>query len=360
MRWGTDVKTETPIDWVWGVGFEGRSARPIGRTAPGSGGGGGGGGGGGAPVGAPPVAQFTVMDPIAGAGYAFKPGEDVFVDVGIDAAAGSGFELGAVSGVSYDSDGVVMNNVIEFVGVAGSAVTNTQASDTVTLITPGGGNATYTLKVTATDDDGNVGKAFQTIDVDPPIPWTSHAFSSAVDTPGLLNAFTIQLQPSMDIQAFDTINITGLTGMNQADGNLIFTESDDLFDSVTWDSATSTVTLTPDMAVPAASVTTVSFEITNGNVIQAALTPTLSAIGMASVTLDPVGAIVAPLSNSASGLANAVAQGLVTTTTNAALLLLTPPAQVAGQIDLYYTENDMRFHFYDYNANVWRHFQFQT
>ena len=355
MRWGTDVKTETPVDWVWGVGFEGRSARPIGRTAPGSGGGGGG---------APPVAQFTVMDPIAGSGNAFKPGEDVFVDVGIDAAAGSGSELGAGSGVSYDSDGVVISNVIEFVGVAGSAVTNTQAFDTVTLITPGGGNAQYTLKVTATDDDGNVGKAFQTIDVDPPIPWTSHAFSSAVDTPGLLNAFTIKLQPSMDIPAFDTIKITGLTGLNHADGDLTFTDNDAIFTSasaVSWDSATSTVTLTPDMDVPAASVTTVSFEITNGNVIQSAITPTLSAIGMESVTLDPAGAIVAPLTNSASGLANAIDQGLVNVVAdNASLLALTPPAQVAGQVDMYYTEADMRFHFYDYSANVWRHFQFQT
>lgn len=355
MRWGTDVKTETPIDWVWGVGFEGRSARPIGRTAPGSGGGGG--GGGGAPAGILPVAQFTLAGAV---GAPFKPGENVNVVVGIDAVAGSGADLGAASGVSYDLDGVVMNNVIEFVGVAGSAVTSTQAMDVVTLMAPGGGNPTYTIKVTATDDNGNIGKAFQTIDVDPPIPWTSHAFTSAVDTPGLLNAFTIKLQPSVDIAAFDTIKITGLTGMNHADGNLVFTESDDLFDSVTWDTATSTVTLTPDMDVPAASRTTVSFEITNGNVIQAAITPTLSALGMESVTLDPAGVIVSPLTNSSSGLANAIAQGMVTTTTNAALLLLTPPAQVAGQIDLYYTEADMRFHFYDYNANVWRHFQFQT
>jgi hypothetical protein len=349
-----DAKTETPIDWVWGVGFEGRSARPIGRTAPGSGGGGG--GGGGAPAGIPPVAQFT----LAGGGGSFKPGEDVQVVVGIDAAAGSGTDLGIAFGFSYDLDGVVMNNVVEFVGVAGSAVTSTLAMDIVTLTAPAGGNPTYTIKVTATDDNGNIGKAFQTINVDPPIPWTSHAFTSAVDTLGLLNAFTIRLQPSGDIPAGDTIKITGLTGMNHADGNLVFTESDDLFGSVTWDSATSTVTLTPDMDVPAASVTTVYFEITNGIFSQAAITPTLSALGMESVTLDPAGTIVSPLTNSSSGLANAIAQGMVTTTTNAALLLLTPPAQVAGQIDLYYTEADMRFHFYDYNANVWRHFQFQT
>lgn len=349
-----DAKTETPIDWVWGTGFEGRSVRPVGRTARGS-------GGGGAVTGSPPVAQFTVTDPLAGPGNPFKPGEDVFVNVGIDAAAGSGNELGAASGVSYDSDGVVMNNVIEFVGVAGSAVTNTQAFDTVTLTTPGGGNATYTLKVTATDDNGNIGKAFQTIDVDPPIPWTSHAFSSAVNTPGLLNAFTIQLQPSVDIQAFDTIRITGLTGMNQADGNLIFTESDNLFDSVTWDSATSTVTLTPDMTVPAASVTTVSFEILNGTASQAAITPVLSALGMEIATLDPAGAITAPLfPNSQSGLANAIQQGLVTVITNANLLLLTPTPPPPGQVDIYYTIADMRFHIYDFNANLWRHFQFQT
>jgi hypothetical protein len=300
------------------------------------------------------------MDPIAGSGNAFKPGEDVFVDVGIDAAAGSGTDLGAASGVSYDSDGVVINNVIEFVGVPGSAVTNAQALDTVTLITPGGGNAQYTLKVTATDDNGNIGKAFQTIDVDPPIPWTSHAFRSAVDTPGLLNAFTIKLQPSMDIPAFNTIKITGLTGMNQADGALTFTESDDLFASVEWDSATSTVTLTPDMDVPAASATTVSFEITNGTVIQTAITPTLSALGMESVTLDPAGAISAPLGAPPSGLANAITQLGVTVVTNAGLLSSTPPAFNASSIDMFYTESDMRFHFYDYNANVWRYFQFQT
>lgn len=352
MRWGTDVKTETPIDWVWGIGFEGRSARPIGRTAPGTGVG---------VIGNPPVPQFTIEDPLSGPGGAFRTGEDVLVNVGIDVIGG----LGAASGLSYDSDGYVQKNVIEFVGVAGSAVTSTAAAEIVTLTTPSGGNAQYTLKVTSTDDDSQIGKAFRAIDVSPPIPWTSHAFSSAVDTPGLLNAFTIKLQPSMDIPAFDTIKITGLTGLNHADGDLTFTDDDAIFTSasaVSWDSATSTVTLTPDMDVPAASVTTVYFEITNGIVSQAALTPTLSAIGMKSVTLDPAGAIAAALfPTSQSGLANAIDQGLVNVVAdNAALLATTPPAQVAGQVEMYYTVADMRFHFYDYIANVWRHFQFQT
>ena len=347
MRWGNDVKTETPIDWVWGIGFEGRSTRPIGRTAPGTGVG---------VIGNPPVPQFTIVDPLSGPGGAFRPGEDVLVNVGIDVIGGAG----AASGLSYDSDGYVQKNVIEFVGVAGSAVTSTAASETVTLTTPSGGNAQYTLKVTSTDDDSQIGKAFLAIDVSPPIPWTSHAFTSAVYTPGLLNAFTIKLQPSVDIPALDTIKITGLTGMNQADGGLTFTDSDNLFSSVTWNGTTSTVTLTPDVNVPAASVTTVSFEITNGNVIQAAITPTLSAIGMESATLAAAGQITAPLTSSTSGLANAIAQGLVTVITNANLLALTTPVQVPGQVNLYYTEFDMRFHFYDYNANVWRYFQFQT
>ena len=352
-----DAKTETPIDWVWGAGFEGRASRPIGRTAPGTG------VGAAALVGNAPIAQFTVADPVAGPGQKFKPGEDVFVTLGIEVDYNDGAYQGAASAVSYDSDGVVMNNVVEFVGVAGSAVTNTLPLDVVTLTTPGGGNAQYTLKVTATDDDGNTGKAFATLDVDPPIPWTSHAFTSAVDTPGLLNAFTITLQPSLDIAAFGTIKITGLTGMNHAAGDLTFTDNDNIFSStsaVSWDSATSTVTLTPDMDVPAASVTTVSFEITNGIFSQAAITPTLSGIGMENVTLDPAGAIVSPLTNSLSGLSNAIAQGMVTVVTNVTLLAMVPPAQVAGQVNMYYTEFDMRFHFYDYNANVWRHFQFQT
>ena len=245
-------------------------------------------------------------------------------------------------------------------GVAGSAVTSTAAFETVTLTTPSGGNAQYTLKVTSTDDDSQIGKAFLAIDVSPPIPWTSHAFISAVHTPGLLNAFTIKLQPSVDIPASDTIKITGLTGMNQADGDLTFTDSDNLFSSVTWNGTTSTVTLTPDVNIPAASVTTVSFQITNGNVIQAAITPTLSALGMESATLDAAGQITAPLTNSASGLTNAIADGTVMVITNTALLALTPPVPTAGTQILYYTPPDMRFHFYDFQSNVWRYFQFQT
>lgn len=339
MRWGTDVETETPIDWVWGTGFEGRSVRPIGRTAPGT-------GGGGAVTGTPPSAVISgVSAPATGTNY--SPGEPIDVTVN-----------------STDSDGLVISQLVETVGENDSQSVGA-GSQVVRLFAPGSHTSvtTYQIRLTATDDDGNSHKAFQAVIVDAPAAWTSHAFSSAVDTPGLLNAFTIKLQPSLDIPAGDIIKITGITGMNQAGGNLTFTDSLGRFTSasaVSWDSATSTVTLTPDLDVPAASVTTVSFEITNGTVIQTAITPTLSAIGMESVTLDPAGAIVSPLTSSPSGLANAISQGLVTVITNTALLALTPPAQVAGQVQMYYTQADMRFHFYDHSANVWRYFQYQT
>lgn len=201
--------------------------------------------------------------------------------------------------------------------------------------------------------------------------WTTHSFASLVDTPLLMNSFVLGLQPEVDIPAGTPIKIIGLAGVIAADGALSFedaganqpnvnNQSHEVFkspaSSVVWDSATSTVTLTPDEVIPAASLSTVSFILINGPTAQTAISTTLSAAGMVDATLSPVGAIVA------GSISNAISDSMVTVTDNATLLAMPPPAAPTppGPMPIFYTPADMRLHFYDHTDNVWRFFQFLT
>jgi len=145
-----DAKTETPIDWVWGVGFEGRASRPIGRTAPGSGGGGGGPAG---PPGVAPTADFTIDPPLSGADYGW--GETVTINGGWTTA------VAPTAGLSNDTDGVIAAQDYKVVstGVVTSLAAASPHASTATLGLGVAGTPTGTeyIKLTVTDDDGQTG-----------------------------------------------------------------------------------------------------------------------------------------------------------------------------------------------------------
>jgi hypothetical protein len=148
MRWGTDVKTETPVDFVWGAGFEGRASRPIGRTAPGTGGGGGGG-----PAGVAPTADFTIAPPLSGADYVW--GETVTINGGWTTAATP------TAGLSNDTDGVIAAQ--DYKVVSTGVVTNLASASshnppaTLGLGVANTPTGTEYIKLTVTDDDGQTG-----------------------------------------------------------------------------------------------------------------------------------------------------------------------------------------------------------
>ena len=197
-----------------------------------------------------------------------------------------------------------------------------------------------------------------------PPGWTTHSFASLVDTPSLLNSFVLGLQPEVDIPANTAIKIQGLVSSTTADGPLPFEDGipvqiHSVFitaGAVTWDSTTSTVTLTPDNVIPAASLSTVSFDMVNSAAAQAAITTTLSAAGMKNATLSPAGAIVA------GGISNLLTESMVTViASESAMLALTPPSVPTppAPAPIYYVEAEERFYVYDHTMNLWRFFQFQ-
>ena len=194
--------------------------------------------------------------------------------------------------------------------------------------------------------------------------WTTHSFASLVDTPLLMNSFVLGLQPEVDIPAGTAIEIQGLVSSTTADGPLPFEDGipvqiHSVFVSagaVEWDNATSTVTLTPDNVIPAASLSTVSFDMVNGAAAQAAIPTTLSAAGMKNATLSPAGAIVA------GGISNLLTESMVTViASESAMLALTPPSVPTppAAAPIYYVEAEERFYVYDHTMNLWRFFQFQ-
>ena len=157
------------------------------------------------------------------------------------------------------------------------------------------------------------------------------------------NILTFTVQPSRDIDAGDSITLTGLTGSQTADGSLTLSGAGaSVFGSAgSWTQSTGTLVLTVDtgQTLSTGSDTVITFNLTN---------PATVSSGVSGVTLASSGFTQASISGT---FLNAVDLFNVTTKDTEVNIAASTPTNPSGEVNIAFGTDT--YDFYIYDGSTW-------